>query len=394
MYTVNKNTKLVFNLLMLIGLVAMVVGFYKDPHRAWPSLMINNYFFLAIAAFAIFFVALQYASEAAWAITVKRVAESITSYFIYGGIIMILIVIAGILHFHDNHIWHWMAHGIMDPNDEHYDAIIHGKEAYLNPSSFLIRSIIYVFGWWFAAKKFKQLSKAEDDEGGLKNHKKAITISAIFIVFFGYTSSMMAWDWIMSIDTHWFSTLFGWFVFSSMGVTGFTAIALFSIYLKRKGYLEHVNENHIHDLGKWIFSFSILWTYMWFSQFMLIWYANIPEEVTYFLARWDNYNTLFWLTSAVNLLFPLILLMSRDGKRNFSFIIAIGVIILIGHWCNIYLMIAPGTLFEHWKIGFIEIGMFCGFLGLFLTIVHNSLTKTNLIPHNHPYIDEAKHHHI
>ena len=248
----------------------------------------------------LFFIALQYVSEASWAIPFKRVAEGITSYFIIGGVIMLFIIVAGKLHW--NHIWHWMVDGIMDPNHKYYDPIIAGKEAYLNFPFFFIRSVAYIFGWWYASKRLIALSRQEDVEGGLISYKRSITLSAIFIVFFGYSSSMMAWDWIMSIDTHWFSTLFGWFVFSSMGVTGFTMIAMISIVLKRKGFLKYVNENHIHDLGKWIFAFSILWTYMWFSQFMLIWYSNIPEEVTYYMARWDNYNA-FVLDNLYNQLY-------------------------------------------------------------------------------------------
>jgi hypothetical protein len=392
MYTVAKNTKLISYALIAIGLIATVLGFINDTHRAWTSLLINNYFFLAISAFAIFFVALQYVSEAAWAIPFKRVAEGISSYFIVGGAVILLIIVAGGMHWH--HIWHWMETGITNPEAENYDAIIAGKKAYLNLPFFFIRAAVYIFGWWYASKRLIALSRKEDTEGGLSSHKRSITISAIFIGFFGYTSSMMAWDWIMSIDSHWFSTLFGWFVFSSMGVTGFTMIAIMSIYLKRKGYLEYVNENHIHDLAKWIFSFSVLWTYMWFSQFMLIWYSNIPEEVTYYLARWDNYNFLFWITSVINFIFPLLILMSRDGKRNFNYIVTVGVIVLLGHWFNIYLLIAPGTIGEHWNIGYIEIGMFMSFLGLFLLVVHNALTKAPLFVKNHPYADESIHHHI
>jgi hypothetical protein len=392
MYTVAKNTKLISYALIAIGLIATALGFINDTHRAWTSLLINNYFFLAISAFAIFFVALQYVSEAAWAVPFKRVAEGISSYFVIGGAVILLIIVAGGMHWH--HIWHWMETGITNPEAENYDAIIAGKKAYLNLPFFFIRAAVYIFGWWYASKRLIALSRKEDTEGGLSSHKRSITISAIFIGFFGYTSSMMAWDWIMSIDSHWFSTLFGWFVFSSMGVTGFTTIAIMSIYLKRKGYLEYVNENHIHDLAKWIFSFSVLWTYMWFSQFMLIWYSNIPEEVTYYLARWDNYNFLFWITSVINFIFPLLILMSRDGKRNFNYIVTVGVIVLMGHWFNIYLLIAPGSIGEHWNIGYIEIGMFMSFLGLFLLVVHNALTKAPLFVKNHPYADESIHHHI
>lgn len=392
MYTVAKNTKLISYALIAIGLIAAALGFINDTHRAWTSLLINNYFFLAISAFAIFFVALQYVSEAAWAVPFKRVAEGISAYFIVGGAVILLIIVAGGMHWH--HIWHWMETGITNPEAENYDAIIAGKKAYLNLPFFFIRAAVYIFGWWYASKRLIALSRKEDTEGGLSSHKRSITISAIFIGFFGYTSSMMAWDWIMSIDSHWFSTLFGWFVFSSMGVTGFTMLAIMSIYLKRKGYLEYVNENHIHDLAKWIFSFSVLWTYMWFSQFMLIWYSNIPEEVTYYLARWDNYNFLFWITSVINFIFPLLILMSRDGKRNFNYIVTVGVIVLMGHWFNIYLLIAPGSIGEHWHIGYIEIGMFMSFLGLFLLVVHNALTKAPLFVKNHPYADESIHHHI
>jgi hypothetical protein len=377
---------------MTIGIIAIFVGFTTDPHRAWPSLLINNYFFLAIAAFSIFFVALQYVAEAGWATPFKRVAEAISSYFLVAGAVMLFIIVAGIMHW--NHIYHWMDIGITDPLHEHYDAIIAGKAAYLNGPFFFFRACLYIFGWWYASKRLIKLSRKEDREAGTINHFKSITVSAIFIGFFGYTSSMMAWDWIMSIDSHWFSTLFGWFVFSSMGVTGFTAIAILAIYLKRKGYLEQVNDNHIHDLGKWIFSFSILWTYMWFSQFMLIWYSNIPEEVIYYMARWDNYNLLFWLTSAINFIFPLLLLMSRDTKRNFTYVVVVGVIVLIGHWFNIYLLIAPGTLGEQWHIGFIEIGMLMGFLGLFILIVLNALTKAPLFVKNHPFANESLHHQI
>ena len=391
MYTVAKNTKLISYALMAIGLIATVLGFINDSHRAWPSLLINNYYFLAISAFAIFFVALQYVSESAWAIPFKRVAEGITSYFIVGGIVILLIIIAGAMHW--NHIWHWMETGIMNPEAENYDSIIAGKQAYLNAPFFFIRAAVYIFGWWYASKRLIALSRKEDTEGGLSSHKKSITVSAIFIGFFGYTSSMMAWDWIMSIDTHWFSTLFGWFVFSSMGVTGFTMIAIISIYLKKKGYLEYVNENHIHDLGKWIFSFSVLWTYMWFSQFMLIWYSNIPEEVTYFITRIEDYNLPFFGMIVMNFLFPLLLLMNSDYKRLPWFVIMAGVVILGGHYIDIFNMIMPATVGDRWFIGYPEIGAILLFAGLFILVVFHSLSKAPLIAKGNPLIKESEHFH-
>ena len=390
MFTIDKKAKNFSMVLMAIGLIALIYGFSTDAHRAWPSLLFNNYFFIGIAVFGVFFVAKQYVSEAGWSIVLKRVPEAIMSALPVMSLIMLFIMFASIMHW--NHIYHWLHEGIMDPASEHYDRIIAGKEAYLNASFFIIRTIIYLLGWNYFAKKLRSLSVLEDKEVGTSIHFKSVSTSAWFMVFFAVTSAMASWDWIMSIDPHWFSTIFGWYVFAEWGAIGFTTILLFTLYLKRQGYLEDVNENHIHDLGKWIFAMSLVWTYMWFSQFMLIWYANIPEEVTYFMARLEveNYKFLFWFSMIINFIAPIILLMSRDAKRNNGRLIFVGCVILVGHWLNSYLLVTPGTLGKHGHIGFIEIGMGLGFAGLFIYLVLNSLTKQPLETKNHPFLDESK----
>ena len=390
MFTIDKKAKNFSMALMAIGLIALIYGFSTDAHRAWPSLLFNNYFFIGIAVFGVFFVAKQYVSEAGWSIVLKRVPEAVMSALPVMSLIMLFIMFASIMHW--NHIYHWLHEGIMDPVSEHYDSIIAGKEAYLNGSFFIIRTIIYLLGWNYFAKKLRALSVLEDKEVGTAIHFKSVSTSAWFMVFFAVTSAMASWDWIMSIDPHWFSTIFGWYVFAEWGAIGFTTILLFTLYLKRQGYLEDVNENHIHDLGKWIFAMSLVWTYMWFSQFMLIWYANIPEEVTYFMARLEveNYKFLFWFSMIINFIAPIILLMSRDAKRNNGRLIFVGCVILVGHWINSYLLVTPGTLGTHGHIGFVEIGMGLGFAGLFIYLVLNSLTKEPLETKNHPFLDESK----
>jgi hypothetical protein len=390
MFTIDKKAKNFSMALMAIGLIALIYGFSTDAHRAWPSLLFNNYFFIGIAVFGVFFVAKQYVSEAGWSIVLKRVPEAVMSALPVMSLIMLFIMFASIMHW--NHIYHWLHEGIMDPANDHYDKIIAGKEAYLNGSFFIIRTIIYLLGWNYFAKKLRALSVLEDKVEGTSIHFKSVSTSAWFMVFFAVTSAMASWDWIMSIDPHWFSTIFGWYVFAEWGAIGFTTILLFTLYLKRQGYLEDVNENHIHDLGKWIFAMSLVWTYMWFSQFMLIWYANIPEEVTYFMARLEveNYKFLFWFSMIINFIAPIILLMSRDAKRNNGRLIFVGCVILVGHWINSYLLVTPGTLGTHGHIGFVEIGMGLGFAGLFIYLVLNSLTKQPLETKNHPFLDESK----
>ena len=395
MYKISKSTHLLSLVLIAIGLISTVYAFITDSHAAWTSLIFNNYFFLGISIFAVFFVALQHVAEAGWSTVIKRVPEAIMTFLPYTCAVMIFIVIAAMLHW--NHIYHWMEVGIMTEGAPNYDKIIAGKEAYLNPIFFLVRSIIYVVVWIYCAKRLRDISLLGDLEGGIgeKSYNKGITVSAWFIVFFAVSSSTASWDWIMSIDTHWFSTLFGWYIFSEWSAVGFTTILLFCLFLKKQGYLEDLNDSIIHDLGKWVFAFSVVWTYMWFSQFMLIWYANIPEEVTYFMERIElsNYRFLFWFSAAINFVVPTIVLMSRDAKRNTNFLIVASVVILIGHWINSYLLFAPGTLHDHGHLGFTELGMGLGFLGLFFFVVFRSLTTRPLSVKHHPFLEESKHLH-
>ena len=395
MYKISKNTHLLSLGLILIGIISTSYAFITDVHSAWTSLLFNNYFFLGISLFAVFFVALQHIAEAGWSTVIKRVPEAIMTFLPYACAVMIFIVVAAILHW--NHIYHWMEEGIMTEGSPNYDKIIAGKEAYLSPMFFLVRSIIYVVVWIYCAKRLRDISLQGDLEGGIgeKSYNKGITVSAWFTVFFAVSSSTASWDWIMSIDTHWFSTLFGWYIFSEWSAIGFTTILLFCLFLRKQGYLQHINDSVIHDLGKWVFAFSIVWTYIWFSQFMLIWYANIPEEVTYFMERIElpNYRFLFWFSAAINFVVPTLMLMSRDAKRNTNLLIAASVTILIGHWINSYLLFAPGTLHDHGHLGLTELGMGLGFLGLFLFIVFRSLTTRSLEIKHHPFLEESKHLH-
>jgi hypothetical protein len=204
----------------------------------------------------------------------------------------------------------------------------------------------------------------------------------------------MAWDWIMSIDPHWFSTLFGWYTFAGLFVSAVTVITMIAIYLKMNGYMPELNQNHLHDLGKFMFAFSIFWTYLWFSQYMLIWYANIPEEVTYYMVRFREYKAPMLTFLALNFLAPLLVLMSRDSKRNMYFAMVAGILILFGHYLDHFVMIMPGSVGVEWSFGLIDLGLVALYAGLFIQVVFRSLAKAPLIPAHHPMLTESKLHHI
>lgn len=219
--------------------------------------------------------------------------------------------------------------------------------------------------------------------------------AAIFIVFFALTvASTIPWLWLMSIDAHWFSTMYSWYTFASTFVSGICLITLFVIYLKNQDRLEFVNEEHLHDLGKFMFAFSIFWTYLWFSQFMLIWYANIPEETIYFKPRMQGpYRGLFFLNLIVNFVAPILILMKRSSKRNYATLTFMSVLLILGHWIDFYQMVMPGTIGNDYSLGWFEFGILALYAGLLMYFVGRALAKAPLVPKYHPYLKESIIHH-
>lgn len=395
-YTFKSSTKKLTLGLVGVGVLALVYAVltHVPGQRIWANVLVNSYFFVGIALMGTLWTAIQYASEAGWSSGFKRVPEAVSQFLLVGGPILLITLIAGSDSLHWHHIYHWMDPQVTDPASDHFDSIIAGKSAYLNEPFFYLRSVLYIAIWVLFTIYFRKQSLKEDMEGGVSIHKKNYGYAAAFLVFYGITSSTASWDWMMSIDTHWFSTLFGWYNFSTFFVTGITFFALIVITLKRNGYLPDVNEEHLQDLGKFMFGASVFWGYLWFSQFMLIWYANIPEEVTYFQDRWKNYQFVWGALPVLNLFLPMLLLMDKAAKRNYNMMTITGVIIIIGHWLDVFQMVMPGSVKADWGIGILEIGLFLGYLGLFLFVVHSSLAKAPLVAKNHPYLEEAKHHHV
>ncbi len=364
---------------------------HQLQNKPWSALYVASIFFLLLSMGVLAFYAIQHVAQAGWSPVLFRVMQGITAYLPVGSAIFFVILVLCGLHF--NHIFVWMADGVTDPTSPNYDAIIANKAGYLNFPFWIIRAAIFLIGWNLYNYYTRQRCLAQDEANDDLNYKKNFKMTAGFLVFFIVSESIMSWDWIMSIDPHWYSTLFGWYVFASFFVSGITTIALVTVYLKSKGYLEFVNTSHIHDLAKFMFGISVFWTYLWFSQFMLIWYANIPEEVTYFVTRIQLYNLPFFGAVVMNFLFPLLILINTDFKRISWVIVMAGVIILLGHYLDFFNMIMPGTVGDRWFIGVPEIASVLFFLGLFIFVVFTALTKAPLLPKRNPFIEESKHFH-
>ncbi|PXY39227.1 quinol:cytochrome C oxidoreductase [Flavobacterium cheongpyeongense] len=364
---------------------------HQLQNKPWSALYVACIFFLLLSMGVLAFYAIQQVAQAGWSPVLFRVMQGITAYLPAGSIIFFIILVLCGLHF--NHIFVWLGEGVTDPKSTHYDAIIAGKSGYLNFPFWIIRAGVFLLGWNLYRHYSRKNCLAQDNANDDLNYKKNFKLSAGFLVFFIVSESIMSWDWIMSFDPHWFSTLFGWYVFASFFVSGITSIALVTIYLKSKGYLEFVNTSHIHDLAKFMFGISVFWTYLWFSQFMLIWYANIPEEVTYFVTRIQLYNLPFFGAVVMNFVFPILILINTDFKRLNWVIVMAGIVILLGHYVDFFNMIMPGTVGDRWFIGVSEIASILFFLGLFIFVVFTALSKSPLLAKRNPFIEESKHFH-
>jgi hypothetical protein len=368
---------------------------YHWSLRLIKDLWLNNVFFSGIALIGIFFVAFNYVAQAGWSVAIKRIPEAFGNYLLVG--FPLAVILFACFH-HD--LFHWTHSYLYDKNDVRYDEVLDGKSGYLNMTFYWARLITYYASWIGVWWMLRTYSKKEDLEGRVVWHDKSIVLSAVFLIIFGISSSMSAWDWVMSIDPHFFSTMFGWYVFASWFVTGLSVITFIAIVLRENGYLKIINESHIHDLGKYIFAFSIFWTYIWFSQFLLIYYANIPEESVYFVERLQNdvYTPIFFMNLIINFFFPFLILMTRNAKRQTVILKVVCIAIIFGHWMDFYIMMTPPLLKDNGGLDlnflFVELGMTMIFGCVFVYLVMTGLSKVSLVAKNHPMMEESVHHHI
>ncbi|GAO42188.1 hypothetical protein [Flavihumibacter petaseus] len=386
-------------ILMAIGIVSVLVGYFMygtgDEHqnsRFWGTLLYNSVFFMLVVNASMFFICATTMAMGGFQMAFRRVTEAISTAVVPLGIISGVILLTLVLG-HKHHIYHWLTPG--------NDKILLGKSGFLNANFFIIWTILSIGGWIFLGAKMRAISKEIDnrealsvEEGKAYIFKNTIWAS-LFLVWFGLTvMSTVPWLWLMSLDAHWYSTMYSWYTFASTFVAGMSLITLFVIYLKNQGYLELVNHEHLHDLGKFMFAFSVFWTYLWFSQYMLIWYANIPEETVYFKHRVQGpYRGIFFLNLIVNFIAPLLILMRRSSKRNYTLLVFMAALIICGHWLDFYQMVIATLSKEHVELNFFDFGVAAGFVGLIMWSTGNALTKRSLIAKNHPFFKESIIHH-
>lgn len=395
-------------LAIVVGVITVIAGLIFNADRTFSNLLLMGYYFTCVCAAGGVFCAIQYAAQAGWSASMIRIPQAFIKVLPIASIILIIIIGAGI-HFTHNVVIdgqtvarpylyaQWATPGLTDPKSPLYDATVSGKSSFLNLPFFFIRLVLFlglysIIGWMLV-----KYSENEDEIGGMSNYKKSFNVACVFLLVFGLTDPLFGFDAIMSLEARWYSTMFGWYNLAALWVSGLAVLTLTIVLLKEKGYFSWLTEDHMHNMGLYMFAFSVFWTYVWFCQFLLTYYANVPEEAVYFYKRWEpEFKPWFWLSIVINFAAPFLLLMARDYKRITSRLKWVAIIIILGHWLDYYMMIMPETVGPKGRgFWYEEVGIFIGFAGLFTFLMLNALSKfKSLVPKNHPFLEESLHHHI
>ncbi len=387
--SISRTFRIITLTLIAIGAVTFIFGLLSDPQRTWANYLIVNYYFLSLALGGAFFLVLQNISQSGWSSAFKRIPEAMMSYIPFAAVFFIL------LYFGIHQLYHW----------SHSEAVIHDpillhKSPYLNVPFFFIRIVIYFAIWIFFIWKLRKLSISEDlaDTGNqsliMKLFGKTEFHSKLFIFSLAITFSFSAFDWIMSIDAHWYSTIFALKNLVAAFLHGVSIMILIVIILYKKGQFPFLNKYHLHDFARYIFMLSIVWGYFWFAQFTIIWYGNIPEETIYYSVRWkEGWKILFFLEIALNWAIPFMILLPIKTSRNLNVITGVIVCLILGQYLDLFVQVIPGTS-GLLRFGWIEAGLFIGYTGLFSLVVATTLSKAKLMPSNHPYLEESINHHF
>ena len=389
-----KNWMTTAIVLMAIGLAGTAYGFMDASWRGWSNVLIAGVYFTGIALGAAFQFGVYSFVNGGWWISVKRIMEAFTTFLPVGMLVMLAI---GLFGMHE--LYEWSIPEIMEN-----DHLLQKKKLLLNESGWVIRVLIYFGIWMTTTFLMRKFSRAQDVDGDPKYTLFNVRVGAIHTVLYALTVTFASLDWLSSLEPHWFSTIFGVYQFIGMFVCAAATLTLFVLAMQKAGHLSWINEDHYHDLGKMMFAFGTFWAYIWVSQYLLIWYSNIPEETGYYIVRnHDGWLAIFFLNLACNWVIPFLVLLPRGNKRNPKVIAGVAGLLLFGHWLDLYLQVIPAT--SHFAahhhgadvhgpiFGLQEVGPILLLAGVFILTMGKMLGRAPLLARKDPYLGEALSHH-
>jgi hypothetical protein len=383
-YTASKGVKTAYSVLMFLGVILFGLALMKDAHRAWHSFLTSYFYFISLGLGGLFFAAIQHVTKAGWSVNIRRIMEAMAAYLPYGVAATIVLLIGS------RYLYIWL-----DPEIVANDDLLTGKSAYLNMTFFVIRLVVFGGAWLIFNKLIVGHSVAQDKDGDENHTLKNVGLSIAFILIFALSYSLFSVDTLMSLQPHWYSTIWGVYCFAGLFQSSLAVMVLLALHLQRQGIVRgRITEEHVHDLAKFLKAFTVFYAYIGFSQFLLIWYANLPEETIFYLARSSG----GWMAATLSLLVfkfavPFLLLLPRAAKRSPAHLTLVCILVLFMQYIDIHWMVYP-NLTDHWILSWQEVGTFMMFGGIFLWSVTSFLTKNAVVPLKDPRIDESMHHHV
>jgi len=363
----------------ILGLLVFIAGLFLAPERIWPNFLINEFFLLNLGLGAVLFIATLYVSNAGWATAFRRVPEAVTSVLPVAGIGAVILIFG----IHTLYEWSHETTVMQDP-------ILHGKSAWLNEPFFIGRLVFYFILWIVLSRILIKNSLQQDKDGKLEHTAKNVRYSAVFLVAGVILFVLASIDLIMSLQPHWYSTVFSLITLTGMISSSLAAITILMVILRLSGFKKIITQDHLHSMSNLLLSFSVFWVYMWVSQHMLIWYSNIPEETSYYIFRhFGGWGSLSFLNVVLNWLVPFLVLLPRASKRSDKILFQVSVVLLIGHWLDLFIMVMPPIMGDEPTLGIWEIGTFVGMMALFFGVTLRKLQSIPLVPVNDPYLVES-----
>ena len=371
-----------------VGAVALgaslFLGFTGDKAQFMHSYLTAYAWILSIGLGALWWVVLQHLVNAKWSTVVRRVGEILASTMPMLALLSLPIVIPTLMGDTTLYIW-------ADGNKMQADHMLHKKAAYLNKDFFVVRLVIYFVFWGVLSRFLFSKSVEQDKTGAPEIRSKLQGLCAPSMILLALTLTFASIDFLMTLEPKWYSTIFGVYYFAGAVVSFHSFFALTLMWLQKNGRLaKSVTSEHYHDIGKMMFAFTAFWAYIAFSQFMLIWYANIPEETEwYHLRAHGPWGMVSFAMIAVNFVIPFFGLMSRHVKRNRFGLGFWAVWILVVHWLDMFWLVKPHMHTEHLPFSLMDLTCTIGVLGLFIAAAAFSSQKVNLVPIKDPRLDKS-----
>ena len=370
--------------LAIAGMTVLAGGVAFAPLRIWSNLLVATFYLLTIGLGGAVFVALTYVTGAGWHVAFRRIPEAMAKTLPIAGVALFLVLA---LRMHE---YGWHHHGEGDVGTFWF------KQFWLTPSFWLARSVVYIGLWVLLSGWLVARSRRQDQSSAATTTAGSVRVSALFLVVYAVSFSLAGVDWMMALEPMWFSTMWGVYNFSGMIQAALAVVIILGLLLRtHDGPLQGIfSDEHLHDLGKLLIGFSCFWMYIWFSQYMLIWYSNIPEETSYFITRTHGaWGPIVVMSIVLNWVVPFFVLLPRPAKRSASVMMKVAIVVLMGRWVDLYVMVFPSTMGQTPVFGIWELAAICGLVGAGGLLLFRTFATAKAVPQQDPYLPDSLHYH-